>query len=641
MSTILIVDDMAVFREPIAMALRGRGYKTVMACNGVEALRICRATPPDVILLDLAMPVMDGIQFLRQMGEESFVHRPHVIVLTAISDRDHVVLAAKLGARDFLLKSQFSIQELESRINRSLTSAEPPPQAAAALTGASVATSANSPVPAGSMTAVASAAPAFTSMRVAASAPVATSAAVTPAVPAAATIASSSSPQTANNPSTSSEGLFDPNMPPSLTTLKPLLTRSQIRDYLDGCGQLKAMSPSVAQILSLCRNPNCAIDQVARAIKQDHALALTMLKIANSSVYCRGEPVESVQNAVGRVGLAQTKQMVMNISVIDSFSKEDPKGRLRAPLFWEHSIACGLICAEISLALEFSADDIDSAFTAGLLHDVGRMVYTDMLGETYVKVLDAAEQLQLPLEQVETRMLLVNHADAMDRVLHSWHFPKHLIDPIVFHHLSVGNIRRMSPRMVKQASILGLADRLAHAMLIGDSGNNTIYPTAEFVQALALPPRLMENIENTVPDQTSDIKFSMLSRLQSSGWEPVRDTVRKQLGHPIRPLVISAEPAFDPFRILCDQLRDRTPDAAPNMAVVHLSHVREKGSLSTKLREAEQAMGVQGLPCLILSSTAQMKLEDGVLAGRRVELLPSTITISKWIEGVHRLLGPV
>src|SRR5690606_37389796 len=129
--------------------------------------------------------------------------------------------------------------------------------------------------------------------------------------------------------------------------------------------------------------------------------------------------------------------------IVDRFSGIEEAARLNASQFWEHSIATGLIAADISRYREADDEATESAFTLGLLHDIGRMVYIDMLGETYRQVLDTADRLQLPLEEVESRLLLINHADAMDRVLHAWHFPKALINPIVFHHGSVTEIRRM------------------------------------------------------------------------------------------------------------------------------------------------------------------------------------------------------
>ncbi len=120
MATILIVDDMPIIREPIADALRAKGYETICAANGREALGLVKSHSPDLILLDVSMPVMDGLEYLRAVQADSTIPRPPVILLTAVSEKDHVVEAARLGVQDYLLKSQFSLDDLHHRIERCL-----------------------------------------------------------------------------------------------------------------------------------------------------------------------------------------------------------------------------------------------------------------------------------------------------------------------------------------------------------------------------------------------------------------------------------------------------------------------------------------------------------------------------------------
>ena len=64
MKTILVVDDSTICREPMAATLRLKGYQTLEAANGQEALQIAQTQKPDLILLDVTMPVMDGFLIL-------------------------------------------------------------------------------------------------------------------------------------------------------------------------------------------------------------------------------------------------------------------------------------------------------------------------------------------------------------------------------------------------------------------------------------------------------------------------------------------------------------------------------------------------------------------------------------------------
>jgi len=143
-STILVVDDMAIFRDPLAASLRLAGYETVCAADGKEALARVGEGRPDLVLLDLAMPVLDGLGFLRAFRADPANARVPVIVLTAAAERHTVLEAAALGAREYLLKSRFSMQDMLERVKRRLedpgaataTATAPAPSPASDLTEA-------------------------------------------------------------------------------------------------------------------------------------------------------------------------------------------------------------------------------------------------------------------------------------------------------------------------------------------------------------------------------------------------------------------------------------------------------------------------------------------------------------------------
>src|SRR5687767_13301151 len=109
-TTVLVVDDMAIFRDPIAASLRLAGYETLCAADGAEALQVTRDRRPNLVLLDLAMPKVDGITFLKQLRADPAVAGTPVILLTAISERKSVLAAAELGVSDYLLKSRFTLK---------------------------------------------------------------------------------------------------------------------------------------------------------------------------------------------------------------------------------------------------------------------------------------------------------------------------------------------------------------------------------------------------------------------------------------------------------------------------------------------------------------------------------------------------
>jgi two-component system KDP operon response regulator KdpE len=109
---VLVVDDDPAMRRTLSINLRARDYEVETAGDGRSALQVVDERMPDVVLLDLGLPDLDGIAVLRQL--RSFTQVP-VIVVSARTESDDMVEALDLGADDFITKP-FSIEELLARV---------------------------------------------------------------------------------------------------------------------------------------------------------------------------------------------------------------------------------------------------------------------------------------------------------------------------------------------------------------------------------------------------------------------------------------------------------------------------------------------------------------------------------------------
>lgn len=112
---ILIVDDEMHIRELIAYNLKTMGYEIVEAENGEEALEIFEKEEPDLILLDIMMPGIDGLEVLRQIRQTHNQWQLPVIFITAKGEEIDKVVGLELGADDYLVKP-FGVHELQARV---------------------------------------------------------------------------------------------------------------------------------------------------------------------------------------------------------------------------------------------------------------------------------------------------------------------------------------------------------------------------------------------------------------------------------------------------------------------------------------------------------------------------------------------
>jgi two-component system response regulator VicR len=120
---ILVVDDEPPIVDVLAYNLRRANYEVITANNGQEALDKARATQPDLIVLDLMLPVVDGLDVCRALRRERDVP---IIMLTARDSEIDRVVGLELGADDYVVKP-FSVRELMARVRNVLRRAAPPP----------------------------------------------------------------------------------------------------------------------------------------------------------------------------------------------------------------------------------------------------------------------------------------------------------------------------------------------------------------------------------------------------------------------------------------------------------------------------------------------------------------------------------
>ena len=114
-STILIADDDAAIRSLLTDLLESEGYHTATAKSGTEVMRQARSEPPDLIILDLRMPDLTGIEIMRRLRDEGL--SIPVLLITAYGTASTAIQAIQLGAYDYIIKP-FEIDDVALRVRR-------------------------------------------------------------------------------------------------------------------------------------------------------------------------------------------------------------------------------------------------------------------------------------------------------------------------------------------------------------------------------------------------------------------------------------------------------------------------------------------------------------------------------------------
>ncbi len=114
--TILIIEDDEFLRALTAKRLEKEGFKISVAVGGDNAVNVALETKPDLILLDLLLPEVDGFEVLKRLKANTVLKSTPVIVFSNLGQRDDIEKAQKLGADDFMIKANFTLDDVVEKI---------------------------------------------------------------------------------------------------------------------------------------------------------------------------------------------------------------------------------------------------------------------------------------------------------------------------------------------------------------------------------------------------------------------------------------------------------------------------------------------------------------------------------------------
>ena len=189
------------------------------------------------------------------------------------------------------------------------------------------------------------------------------------------------------------------------------------------------------QIQKVMADPNSSAGQVAAVLAEDPAMSAKVLKLTNSAFYGLNREIESVKHAVLIVGMEAIKNLVLSASVLDMFKGNNVDQEFQES-FWRHSLATAFCSRLLARRVKSRGMiDPDTAFSSGLLHDVGKMVIFCFLPKEKARIV-GARQMDNESEDyaLEDRVLGFTHAQIGAFLAIQWKLPKRLADSISFHH---------------------------------------------------------------------------------------------------------------------------------------------------------------------------------------------------------------
>jgi DNA-binding response OmpR family regulator len=120
MKKILFIEDESALQKTFRDILEKEGYQMISALDGESGLRLAKSEKPDLILLDLILPRKDGFEVLKELKSDESTKEIPVIVLTNLEDIESVERAIELGATTYLVKAQYTLEEVIQKVKKAL-----------------------------------------------------------------------------------------------------------------------------------------------------------------------------------------------------------------------------------------------------------------------------------------------------------------------------------------------------------------------------------------------------------------------------------------------------------------------------------------------------------------------------------------
>lgn len=207
---------------------------------------------------------------------------------------------------------------------------------------------------------------------------------------------------------------------------------TQVGDILRRVGALPPLPDTALKLMQVINDPQSTVEDIVEAIRYDQAVTGELLRLCNSAHFGLSRKVTSLNDAMLFLGTAKVLQLVMSVHTSGLLSKEQIGYGLEPGMLWKHSVGVALACSHLSVRLKLS--DTGLVFTAGLLHDVGKVVLNEYVADEFAEIVHLVTEDDLSFLEAEHQVLGFSHEEIGGKIAESWQLPETIIQCIRHHH---------------------------------------------------------------------------------------------------------------------------------------------------------------------------------------------------------------
>lgn len=262
--------------------------------------------------------------------------------------------------------------------------------------------------------------------------------------------------------------------------------------------KVKRLQPMPAVVTQLLRNfsdPDHDLDEAVQLLRVEPTLTAEVMRRANTVAFAGSEPATDVFEAVSRIGMYEAYCAVTFLAGSRAMAIGNANGGIPPADLWRHSVIAAVAAGQIALR----ANEPEApAFTAGLLHDLGKMIFSHLEPAKYAAVVNDAGKSGPTLVAAEQQRFDANHAQVGGCLLAHWGLPTNVVAAVMSHHQSPATALRCE----RLASVVQVANLFAGAFDLGVLPNS-------FAPTLAESMEILKITENELPEILQEIRIGI------------------------------------------------------------------------------------------------------------------------------------
>lgn len=265
---------------------------------------------------------------------------------------------------------------------------------------------------------------------------------------------------------------------------------------LDRIDDMPTLPEIFMKVNQMIEDQNTSINELSRTIEKDQSMASKILRLVNSAFFGLRSRVSHIPHAVTLVGFHAVRNAALSVSLVDAFLGKEVLEELDMTAFWTHSVAVAVTGK--SLGEKTLLYPPDQCFTAGILHDIGKMVLACYFQDLFKKIWAFSKENSLSFYEAEGKNMNGDHARIGAYLARRWQFPMDLVEAIRSHHSE-----RFKENDPCPAVIIHIAD-----IIVNGHGDHS----AKDLDLSILPPKLsgilaplLESLSEWFPEVSREI----------------------------------------------------------------------------------------------------------------------------------------